>query len=79
MCVHAGVCVCVCRYVGIGAYRCAHGGWLQVFICRYMHGRGDVNAFVVAAACACRAMHMCLLGRAGRLVRSIVGVLSTFQ
>ena len=79
----ACMCVCVCTcvhvYVGIGAYRCAHGGWLQVFICHYMHGRVDVDASVVAAACACRAMHMCLLGQAGRLVHSIVGVPSTFQ
>ena len=61
---HAGMCVCmgVHMYVGIRAYRCAHGGWLQVFICGYMHGRVDINAFVVAGACACRAMYMCLMG-----------------
>ena len=80
VCVRVRACVRACMhvYVGIGAYRCAHG-WLLVFICRYMHGHVDVNAFVVVATCACRVMRMRLLGRAGQLVRSIAGAPSMFQ
>ena len=64
VCVHVRACVCV--YVGIGAYRCAHGR-LQVFICHYMQGHVDVDAFVLAVACTCRVMRMRLLGRDGTI------------
>ena len=63
--------------MGVREYRCAHAGSRQVFACCYTHGRVDVvdvDAFVLAAVCACTATHVCWLGRASLFVCSIVYV-----